>query len=585
MLKHLLLLLSLASPAFADCWLLDEIDESVIVHGVARKDSGVSNSCIVLNGESLLELKDSDSLTTNSTFTISLWFNPYDLNGGQQMLIGKNRYSRNERQWSVTIEPDGHLKAYLYQDGWSTISSSEPLNVGTWHRLVLVVDSTKATLFLNDKPTGEVQLKKQIKMTSAPITLGGIWDADQVRQPFLGAIDECLIENRVWSTHEIAESYQPIQAKHQIPKVEKLPLWNEAYAIPKASQLTQVANVDFHVIKKQRPDVDGCNFTLGVGLVWHKNRLYASYGFNRGVENTPTEEAHVRSSDDEGKTWSDPIVMDSGEGDLAVSHGVFLSHKDQLWAFMGAFYDHPKLYHRVHTRAYLLNETTGEWEQRGLVVSDGFWPMQEPQRMSDGNWIMSGFRVGGPDHPVANLPAVAISHGDDFTKWDLIVIPSAPELSKNIWGESTVIIEEKRILNIARYGSKAIALLSTSNDNGRTWTPITISNMPMATSKPYAGTLSNGQHYLVCTTTADTGGARTPLTIAVSKPNESLFSKVFLIRNSLSDHTPGVSAPNADFSYPYAVEHDGKLYIGYTHKSHIANELAVIPIRSLEILD
>jgi hypothetical protein len=109
--------------------------------------------------------------------------------------------------------------------------------------------------------------------------------------------------------------------------------------------------------------------------------------------------------------------------------------------------------------------------------------------------------------------------------------------------------------------------------------------MPMATSKPYAGTLSNGQHYLVCTTTADTGGARTPLTIAVSKPNESLFSKVFLIRNSLSDHTPGVSAPNADFSYPYAVEHDGKLYIGYTHKSHIANELAVIPIRSLEILD
>jgi hypothetical protein len=29
------------------------------------------------------------------------------------------------------------------------------------------------------------------------------------------------------------------------------------------------------------------------------------------------------------------------------------------------------------------------------------------------------------------------------------------------------------------------------------------------------------------------------------------------------------------------VEHDGKLYVGYTHKSHIANELAVIPIASL----
>jgi hypothetical protein len=44
-----------------------------------------------------------------------------------------------------------------------------------------------------------------------------------------------------------------------------------------------------------------------------------------------------------------------------------------------------------------------------------------------------------------------------------------------------------------------------------------------------------------------------------------------------------VSAANADFSYPYAVEHAGKLYIGYTHKSHAANELAVVPIEQLRI--
>ena len=44
---------------------------------------------------------------------------------------------------------------------------------------------------------------------------------------------------------------------------------------------------------------------------------------------------------------------------------------------------------------------------------------------------------------------------------------------------------------------------------------------------------------------------------------------------------PGVSDSRADFSYPYAVEHEGKLYIGYTHKSHVANELAIIPIGNL----
>ncbi len=52
---------------------------------------------------------------------------------------------------------------------------------------------------------------------------------------------------------------------------------------------------------------------------------------------------------------------------------------------------------------------------------------------------------------------------------------------------------------------------------------------------------------------------------------------------TVSDQTPGVSTPNADFSYPYAFEHEGRLYIGYTHKSHAANELALVPVSSFEI--
>jgi hypothetical protein len=176
---------------------------------------------------------------------------------------------------------------------------------------------------------------------------------------------------------------------------------------------------------------------------------------------------------------------------------------------------------------------------------------------------------------------VAISRGDDFTRWDLVVIPPAPRLG-GIWGESTVIVEGNRILNISRYGAKALALVSVSEDHGRTWTPAAPSNLPMATSKPYAGTLSTGQRFLVCTTTGDSGGRRSPLTIAVSRPGEAVFSKVLVVRHSLFPGGPGVSDPRADFSYPYAVEHEGKLYVGYTHKSHAANELAVIPVSALQ---
>ena len=579
--KLLLLVLSIASPLFAATWPLDDAGDSLIVRGKATAAAGTAGQCLVLDGDSVIELKDSANLG-GGAFTVSLWFNPYDLAGGQQMLAGKNRYSHNERQWSLTIEPNGKLKAYLQQGGWSTISCAEPLKAGAWHWVTLVVDSEKAALFLNGKPAGEVGLKTPVASTGAPITLGGIWDADKVRQPFIGALDDLTLEPRALKAGEVAAGYRPVSATHDVTKVVGLPLWDETRPLPRAAELPQASGAEFHVIKNQRPDTDQCRFTLGVGLAWHKGRLYASYGFNRGEENTPTEEAHVKVSDDGGKTWGPAQVMDAGEGDLAVSHGVFLSQGGRLWAFMGAYLAHEQKYHRVHTRAYLLDEATGRWEPSGVVIEDGFWPMQEPQKMADGNWIMAGLHLS-PFAKGENLPTVAISKGDDFTKWEAVVIPAAPGVGTNLWGESTVIVEGKKVINLSRYGRKARALLSTSEDYGRTWTPTALSNLPMATSKPYAGTLSTGQRYLVCTTTTDTGGKRSPLTIAVSKPGESLFSQVFLIRHSVSEKTPGISNERADFSYPYAVEHEGKLYIGYTHKSHAANELAIVPIEQLRI--
>jgi hypothetical protein len=190
------------------------------------------------------------------------------------------------------------------------------------------------------------------------------------------------------------------------------------------------------------------------------------------------------------------------------------------------------------------------------VIEGGFWPMQEPVKMEDGNWILPGFIVGN-----GNPAAVAISHGDDLTKWDLIVIRKAPELGK-VWGESSIIVNGSRVTNIARYGAKPLALAAVSEDYGRTWTASVASNLPMATSKPASGMLSTGQRYLVCSTTADGRGRRYPLTTTVSRPGESTFSKIFLIRHAIFPEGPGESHEKAGLSYPYTIEHDGKLYIG-----------------------
>jgi hypothetical protein len=561
-------------------WSLDNVTDAVVLHGKTQTAQGVRGKSLVLDGESVLVLEGSEKLA-GAEFTVSLWFNPYELSRGQQMLAGKNRYSRDERQWSLTIEPDGKLKAHLRQGGWRTISCPEPLTAGKWHQVTLVAGLQQAVLYLNAKPIGTVPLQAPITNTAALITLGGIWDANAVRQAFCGAVDEFSFRPKALSAQEVTAGYEPVSAMHELPKpAVEWPLWDAAQVLPKSTELRQVAAAEFHVLKKQRPDADGCNWTLGVGLGWHRGKLYASWGFNRGNENTATEEAHVQVSEDGGRTWGRPVVLDSGAGDLGVSHGVFLSHAGRLWAFMGAFHEN---FQRTHTRGYVLNETSGVWEPLGVVLDRGFWPMQNPQQMADGNWIMAGFRVASGFGDAGNLPAVAISRGDDFTKWELIVIQPDQGLGSNIWGESAVIVEQERITNIARYGSKARALVSISTDYGRRWTAAAASNLPMATSKPTAGRLSTGQRFLVCTTTADSGERRSPLTIAVSRPGETFFSRVFLIRDSVSDRTAGVSDPSADFSYPSAVEHGGRLYVGYTHKSHIANELAVIPVSSLQV--
>ena len=357
------------------------------------------------------------------------------------------------------------------------------------------------------------------------------------------------------------------------------PLWTDK-PVPTSAELLPIQDVQFYVIKKNEPEADNYHWLHGLALAWHKGRLYSTFGHNKGAENTASEEARGRISDDGGKTWGPIFTIDDGkEPDLAVSHGVLLSQGGHLWSFNGAFYRNME---QVHTRAYLLDESTGQWIPKGIILKDGYWPLQEPQKMKNGNWIMSGIRAlngyGGTDDPAA----VAISHGDDFTKWDLVVIPKPKSMV--MWGESTVIFDGTRIINIARYGEPSKALVAISENFGRTWTSSQISNLSMTGSKPYSGILSTGQNYLIGTTTGDADHQRYPLTIAITDPGKTRFNRIYRIRNAVQK-APGESNPRAALSYPYAVEKDGKLYIAYSNDggrgaNKNSAELAIIPVCS-----
>ena len=353
-------------------------------------------------------------------------------------------------------------------------------------------------------------------------------------------------------------------------------LWDPSVPMPKSSELPRLASTRFSMIKLREPEKDGYNWLHGVAIVRHRNVFYTCWGHNKGSENTLTEVVQGSRSKDGGKTWSAVEMIAPGDEKTAESHGVYLSHKGTLWLFVSNFTGWRR---GTKTKAYVLNERANRWLSKGIVAGDDFWPMAEPRRMDDGNWIMSGIIVRG------TYPAgVAISRGEDFTQWDVVSIPESEALER-MWGESAVIVDGREITAIARYGAGAMALVSKSRDFGRTWRPMCLSNLPMTPSKPYAGVLSTGQRYVIGTIAADAGFQRVPLTIAVSRPGEKLFSRIFCITGRTLRDNPQKAQPH--LAYPYAVEYDSKLYVVFSAALEKGNlndaELAVIPVDDLGV--
>lgn len=546
-------------------WTFDEPSGPAgTVKGTPETVPGVEGKAWRFDG-AVLSVPSSPALQfVDATFSLSAWVNPYELGSGQQMILCKNVYSANQREWGLMIDRDRRFHFYVSNKGWKAIGGQTEPTPGHWHHVAVTVDNGLARLYVNGKLEAQGMLAPSISRTDAPVTIGGTINGSHLMQEFWGAIDEVAIYRGVLAPSAILAMADKTTTPHRIENARGEELWAGG-PVPKVADLQTVAGVRVSLIKPSQAGVElPTGWKKGVHLAWHKNRLYASFGFNKlehiQGENTKGEEAIYLTSADGGETWSDVVAIASGEGELGVSHGVFLSHRGTLWSFNGAFIGNINA-GTVHTRAYALNDTSGKWEPRGTVVEKGFWPLQEPIKMANGNWIMTGARVGD-----GNPAAVAISHGDDLTKWDLVVIPKAP---RKMWGESAVLLDGRRIVNIARYGAQAVALAAVSENFGRTWTPSRPSNLPMTTSRPFAGALSNGQRYLICTTTADSGTKRAPLTIAVSRPGEMKFCRILKIEDGVG-------------TYPAAAEHEGMLYVGWTGGS-MAPRLACIPISSLAI--
>ena len=75
-------------------------------------------------------------------------------------------------------------------------------------------------------------------------------------------------------------------------------------------------------------------------------------------------------------------------------------------------------------------------------------------------------------------------------------------------------------------------------------------------------------------------GNRTFLIIAVSRPARKALSKVWMLRKGVVRPRWPTHSKKPQWSYPWAVEHRGNLYVAYAVGKEDC-ELSIIPLRAL----
>ena len=358
------------------------------------------------------------------------------------------------------------------------------------------------------------------------------------------------------------------------PTVESVPpyvLWAKRKPFPTPDEL--VAPVGMRDVIVHRAGADKFNFLHDATIVAHRGVLFASWYNCPKQEIVETSLIRGRRSGDGGHTWADvEVIAQYSERKIFYVPNVFLSYKDRLWTFALRMTGHDL---PTKLEAFVLDESSNRWQSMG-VIADLFLPNCAPVKMSDGHWVMAG-RVADRPGEQPLRPAVAMSQGDRLLRsWK--VIPLSAPGQTFAFPETTLLVEGKKLTAFFR-SLKKVVLVSVSTDFGHTWTPPAKSNFPVVDSKMFAGTLSTGQHYLISNTPGRPHG-RDLLTIAVTKPGESVFSKMWKIRDGYAEELKA----GPQWSYPSAIEHDGQLFVVYTSEKHHC-AMSVIPVKSLSLGD
>lgn len=330
--------------------------------------------------------------------------------------------------------------------------------------------------------------------------------------------------------------------------------------------MNRPANIEYHRVFDTVAETGNAHFLHGVAVDVWKNCLAVCFAYNANAENSVTEELLISWSNDQGKTWTKAEHI-ATLSEHANSHSVFHSTNDALWCFGPRFNGlgeppiSSKGFQTIHftelqMEAWRYDGNT--WEGMGIVAND-FWPLGAPTKLDDGNILIAGCDTNW-------FAAVAVSHGSDLLHWDIF----KPNTNGQVFTEAAAWTEGDKVLMVMRNQSvltdgKYNAAVALSEDGGRTFSECKLSNLPMATTKPFCGKLTDGRVYMVFNESiSGHPNRRDRMLLGVGKADSFTLERFYVIDEGCFDKNAG---RRCALSYPYAKEIDGRLYIAYSYES------------------
>lgn len=355
--------------------------------------------------------------------------------------------------------------------------------------------------------------------------------------------------------------------------LEHVPLLKDGFTVDDIKRNPLIEN---RVV--QTPDI-GHMFLHEAAIIEFKGVIYISWYQCEAKELQGATPICGKRSFDGGKSWTDvEIIAEDKSGKILYCPPVYGICDDKLYMFINQMVS-PDHMHSLDL--YVLDEQTDKFKL--------LWSRPIPFKLntnvynlSNGKLMLPGRIAEQDGFPVT--PAVLISDsGKMDAEWRLVKIQQdglLPDGAHLEHAEISAIVNDNRVYVFNRNDYRKVPLIYLSEDDGESWSEVMSHNIPLAATKIYSGTLSDGRNYIIGNIFNDY--KRDRLAIFISEANTMNFTKGYWLQDICSDnHSVGLN-----WHYPVAHEADGKLYVIYTvnlNEDWVTRGamLSVIPICSL----